>query len=302
MPRRLGLLALGVVAISCAAVLIRLADAPPLAVAVFRLGIASAVLLPCALIRARRELRALLHEWWPSLFAAGLLLALHFALWIASLSQTSVASSVVLVTTTPLFVALASWLLFKERLKRGTFVGIAVSLGGAMLIGYAGMVRGGTALSGNLMALGAALAMAGYLLIGRRVRPRAGLLAYATAVFTVAAGALLVAAVVSGTPLAGYSAGAYAAMVALALVPQLVGHMSLNWALRFLPATMVTVAVLGEPVGASFLAWLALREAPTGLELTGGALILAGIALAFVRGGVAARSQSCPGSSDRTAT
>jgi drug/metabolite transporter (DMT)-like permease len=187
-----------------------------------------------------------------SLIAAGLLLALHFALWIASLSQTSVASSVVLVTTTPLFVALVSWLLFRERLKRGTFVGIAVSLGGAMLIGYAGMVRGGTALSGNLMALGAALAMAGYLLIGRRVRPRAGLLAYATAVFTVAAGDSPGCRRGIGHSLEGYSAGAYAAMVALALVPQLVGHMSLNWALRFLPATMVTVAVLGEPVGASF--------------------------------------------------
>lgn len=293
---------LGVVAISCAAVLIRLADAPPLVVAGFRLGIASAVLLPCALIRARRELRALLHERWPSLFAAGLLLALHFALWIASLSQTSVASSVVLVTTTPLFVALASWVLFREHLRRATFVGIAISLGGALLIGCAGMVRGGAALSGNLMALGAALAMAGYLLIGRRMRLRAGLLAYATVVFTVAAGAILVAVAVSDTPFSGYSTRTYAAMVALALVPQLVGHMSLNWALRFLPATMVTVAVLGEPVGASFLAWLTLGEAPTLLELTGGALILAGIALAFAWGGAPNGTQSCPGSSDRTAT
>ncbi len=287
MSRQSLLLAVGVVAISCAAVLIRLADAPPLAIAAFRLGIASLVLLPLGLSLAGSEIRGLLTSQWRLLLLAGVLLALHFALWIASLSYTSVASSVVLVTATPLFVALASWIVFHERVRKATFLGIALSLAGASLIGYAGFRQADSALSGNVLALSAAIAMAGYLLVGRRLRRNAGLLAYTSVVFTVAALVLLSAAAVTGTPLRGYSTATYGAMLALALVPQLMGHVSLNWALRYLPATMVTVAVLGEPVGASFLAWVALGEAPTALEFSGGVLMLLGVALAFLRGGVA---------------
>jgi len=283
--RRLFLLAVGVAAISCAAVLVRLAAAPPLAVASFRLLLASAILLPIGLLRARREMASLLQRHGRLLCLAGVLLALHFALWIASLGRTTVASSVVLVTATPLFVALVSRVLFRERLRPATFAGIGISLAGALLIGYAGLRLGGSALSGNLLALSAAMAMAGYLLVGRRLRAGAGLLAYTSVVFTVAALALLAAVAVTATPLRGYPAATYGAVLALALVPQLTGHMALNWALRFLPATMVTVAVLGEPVGASFLAWLVLAEAPTLLELGGGVLMLLGIAVAFLRGG-----------------
>lgn len=279
------LLGIGVAAISCAAVLVRIAQAPPLAIAASRLAIAAAILLPFGVTRARDELRDLVRAQWRWLLLAGVLLAIHFALWIASLSHTSVASSVVLVTSTPFFVALASWLFFRERLMRSTFVGVAVSLAGAFFIGYSGISRGGTAMSGNFLALGAALGMAGYLLVGRRLRRRAGLLAYSTAVFIVAAVVLLAAVAVSQTPLAGYDAKTYAAMLALALLPQLVGHVSLNWALKYLPATMVTVAVLGEPVGASLLAWATLGESPGPFELAGGALMLLGIGLAFLRGG-----------------
>ncbi len=290
---RLVVLGLGVVAISCAAVLVRIADAPPLAVAAFRLLIASMVLLPFGVTRARREIVWLLRNEWKLLLLAGVLLALHFALWIASLSYTTVASSVVLVTATPLFVALASRLLFKEFLRRETFLGIAISTFGAVLIGHAGWQVGGAAPSGNFLALMAAVAMAGYLLIGRRIRRTGGLLAYSTTVFSVAAVVLVVAVIITGASFIGYTRATYGAMVALALVPQIMGHVSLNWALRFLPATMVTVAVLGEPVGASFLAWLTLGEAPTGLEILGAILMLLGIALAFLRGGLApARSRA----------
>ena len=285
MSRRLLVLSLGVVALSCAAVFVRLADAPPLAVAAFRLALASLVLLPAGLIWAREEMGRLLRDDWRLLLLGGMLLALHFVLWIASLSQTTVASSVVLVTATPVFVALSSWLLFRERLRRATFAGIAVSLAGALLIGYAGLQHGGSALSGNLLALLAAMAVAGYLLIGRRMRRNAGLLAYSTVVFTVSALVLLIAVVISGTPLRGYTAATYGAVLALALVPQLLGHMSLNWALRFLPATMVTVAILGEPVGATTLAWFVLGEMPTLTEVVGAVLMLLGIGVAFLRGG-----------------
>ncbi len=289
MFRRLVVLGLGVAAISCAAVLVRLAEAPPIAVAAFRLVFASVVLLPVGFLYARSEMTRLMQGEWRLLAVAGVLLALHFALWIASLSYTTVASSVVLVTATPLFVAVASWFLFHERLRRATFGGIAISAVGAVLIGQAGWQYGGLVPSGNALALLAAMAMAGYLLIGRRIRRTAGLLAYSTVVFSVAALVLVVVALVSGTPFVGYSRATYVAMVALALVPQIMGHMSLNWALRFVPATMVTVAVLGEPVGASVLAALVLAEIPSVIEIAGGVLMLFGIAVAFLRGGLAPR-------------
>ncbi len=281
------MLTVGVAAISCAAVLIRLADAPPLAVAAYRMAIASLVLLPIGLHRVSAEMALLVRREWRLLSLAGLLLAVHFGLWIASLSYTTVASSVVLVTATPLFAALASWLLFGERLRNTTFVGIAISIGGALLIGHAGWQQGGLAPSGNLLALSAAVAMAGYLLIGRRIRKTAGLLAYSTVVFSVAAIVLLAAAIVSATPLVGYSFVTYGILIALALVPQAVGHVSLNWALRFVSATMVTIAVLGEPVGATVLAWLVLAETPQGAEVVGAILMLLGIGVAFLRGGLA---------------
>jgi len=279
----------GVAAISCAAVFVRLAGAPPLFVAAGRLAIASAILLPLCLVLGRKHLVELVRRRWRALLLAGSLLAAHFALWIASLSYTSVASSVVLVTTTPFIVALASYLLFGERLRRATFGGMAICLLGAGFIGYAGWRQGGSVLSGNVLAFAAALAMAGYLLVGRRLRPAASLLPYTTAVFTTAAALLLLVLFLSGGACGGYPARTYVAVVALALVPQLVGHMSLNWALRYLPATMVTVAVLGEPIGASILAVIVLHETPTPLEGAGAVLILTGIALAFLRGG--ARSQ-----------
>jgi len=283
--RKLPVLLAGVVAISCAAVLVRLAEAPPLIVAAGRLVIASVVLLPLCLVSARREFVDLFRHRLRPVLLAGTLLAAHFALWIASLSYTTVASSVVLVTTTPFIVALASYFLFGERLRRATFAGMGICLAGAVLIGYAGWRQGGDALSGNALAFLAAVAISGYLLVGRRLRRTASLLPYSTAVFTVAGALLAFAVVATGTGCSGYPPQTYAAVLALALVPQLVGHMSLNWALRFLPATMVTVAVLGEPVGASVLAVVVLHETPTLPEIAGAALILAGIALAFLRGG-----------------
>lgn len=258
-----------------------------MAIAAYRLLIASLVLLPYCLARARGEVLNLIREEWRWVLPAGGFLALHFALWIASLSRTTVASSVVLVTASPVFVAVASYLLFREKLRRETFLGIAVCAAGALLIGYGGWSVGGDALFGNLLAFLAALAMAAYLLIGRRIRRRASLLAYSTAVFSTAAVLLLGAACAWRVPLCGYSPTTYVMVLLLALVPQLLGHMSLNWALRFLPATMVTVAVLGEPVGASALAFVVLGEPPTVLEVVGAMLIFLGIGIAFARGGLA---------------
>jgi drug/metabolite transporter (DMT)-like permease len=284
--RQHAVIILGVVSVSFAAIFIRLADAPPLVVATYRLCLATLALAPAAWFRSRVELRALARRDVLLCLASGVFLALHFGLWIASLSYTSVASSVVLVTANPIFVAIASYLLFRERLTRRVGLGIGVCLLGAAAIGYGNWRLGPEPLMGGLLALLGALAVAGYLLIGRRLRPGMSLLGYSFLVYGSAALLLLMVTLAAGQPLGGYSGETYLMFVLLALVPQLLGHMSLVWALRFVSATLVTIAVLGEPVGATVLAWIILSEPPSVWEIVGGVLILVGIFYAFRRGGV----------------
>ena len=279
-------LTIGVVSVSFAAIFIRLAEAPPLVIAAYRLCLASLIVCPAAWIHSRNELRALGRRDIIMALLSGAFLALHFGLWIASLSYTTVATSVVLVTANPIFVGIASYLLFGERLGRQAILGIAVCLIGAVLIGYGNWRLGPQPLLGGVLALLGGLAVAGYLLIGRRLRQSIGLLSYASLTYSSAGILLLLSALVAGHSLVGYSGTTYLMMALLAVVPQLLGHSSLNWSLRFVSATLVTIAVLGEPVTATALAFAVLDETPTLTEVVGGILILAGIFVAFRRGGM----------------
>ncbi len=283
MTRYYLVLALGVISVSFAAIFIRLAEAPPLVIAAYRLCLASLVVAPAAGVRSRQELRRLARRDIIMAVLSGAFLALHFALWIASLSYTTVATSVVLVTANPIFVAIASYFLFRERLSKQTILGIAICIVGAILIGYGTWRLGPRPLLGGVLALLGALAVAGYLLIGRRLRQSIGLLTYASLTYSSAAVLLLLSALAFGHSLIGYSPATYFWMALLAVVPQVIGHSSLNWSLRFVSATLVTIAVLGEPVGATALAYLILDEVPTWTEIGGGILILAGIFVAFRR-------------------
>ena len=281
MTRQYLVLTIGVISVSTAAVFIRLADAPSLVIAAYRLCLASLIIVPVAWARSGDELRRLSRQNILLALLSGAFLALHFALWIASLSYTSVATSVVLVTANPIFVALASYFLFHERLGKQAILGIAISLIGSVVIGYGNWRIGPSPLFGGILALLGALAMASYLLIGRRLRRSIGLLGYIALVYSSAAIFLLIATTALGYPLVGYSTTTYVMLALLAVVPQLIGHSSLNWSLRFVPATFITIAVLGEPVGATTLAFLILNEAPTLSEIGGGILILTGILIAF---------------------
>lgn len=277
-------LGFGVIAVAFAAIFIRLAGdegAPSVVIATYRLCLAALIIAPIALTRAGKELRQLSRNQILLAVCSGVFLALHFALWIASLRYTSVTSSVVLVAISPIFVAVASFLLFHEKITRRILIGIAVSIAGAIIIGFNSWEIGGDSLKGSLLAFLGALAVTGYFLIGRKLRQKMGLLSYIFLTYTSAAVVLLVWSVIVGGSLTGYSGKAYLMFVLLALVPQLLGHSSLNWSLRSVPATMVTIAVLGEPIGASILAFAILGEAPTVAETVGGVLILGGIALAF---------------------
>jgi len=277
-------LAIGVVSVSFAAIFIRLAEAPPLVIATYRLCLASLILGPIAWTRSRDELRRLSRREILMALLSGAFLALHFGAWITSLSYTSVVTSVVLVTANPIFVAIASYFFFGEMLSRQTILGIVVCLIGAVLIGYGNWRLGPSQLIGGLLALLGALAAAGYLLIGRRLRQSVGLLSYTSLVYSSAGLFLLLLTLALGYPLFGYTTPTYVMLVLLAVVPQLLGHSSLNWSLRFVSATLVTIAVLGEPVGATAWAFLILDEVPTLTEIGGGILILIGIFVAFRKG------------------
>ena len=294
MAREHVVLAVGVVCVSFAALLIRLADAPPLVIATYRLCLASIMLLPFGLTRSRHQLRRLTWKELSLMFAAGAFLAIHFGLWITSLSYTSVATSVVLVTASPIFLAIASRFLFKQRLSKQAIAGIAISLAGGVFISYGNWQLGSQPLEGALLAIGGALAVSGYLIIGQRLRQSTGVLSYTLVVYSSAALLLLFSTLLLGYELTGYSGRTYVLLALLALAPQILGHSALNWSLRFVPATLVAVAVLGEPVGATLWAFLFLREVPTPSELVGGALILFGIFLAMGRGVAATRQSSSP--------
>lgn len=275
----------GILAVSTASIFIRFAQAqaPSLVIAALRLSFASLALAPLALTRQRAELARLSHREVLLGLLSGIFLAAHFATWISSLEFTSVASSVVLVTTTPLWVALAAPLVLKESIQRGVWLGMALALAGGILVALsqdAAAGAGARPLWGNFLAVSGAWAAAGYLLIGRHLRERLSLIAYIFIVYGMAALTLLIVMLAAGQTPFGYSPAVYGWLVALALIPQLLGHSTFNWALGRLPASFVSITLLGEPVGSIILAFLILKESPSGLELAGGACILLGIFLA----------------------
>ena len=291
---------IGVLAVSTASVFIRLAqqDAPSIVIAAYRLGLATLLLAPMAYWRQRAVLRTLGRQQWVLLLAAGALLGLHFAAWVTSLEFTTVASSTLLVGTLPLFVGILSPLLLREVPGPALVTGMILAIvgGGLIAISDACAPRGmqfgcpplgeflrGPALYGDGLALVGAITGAGYFVIGRHLRTGMPLLAYIFVVYGIAAIVLLADALSAGLPLGGYQSGTYLWFLLLALVPQLIGHSSYNWALGYLPAAFVAIALVGEPVGATALAWLLLSETPTWLQLLGVLLALTGIGYASRR-------------------
>ena len=286
----------GILAVSTAAIFIRYAqqDAPSLVIAAMRLSLASAILAPVAWLRHRDELRALTRHTLGLGLLSGFFLALHFATWISSLEFTSVASSVVLVSTTPLWVALLSPLVLKESPSKATLAGLGLALLGGTVVGLSEACRWenglicpplseftrGEAFLGNFLSLCGAWMAAGYLLIGRRLREKMSLIPYIFVVYSMAAIVLIAIMLGFGQTPFGYPPLVYLWLLALALVPQLLGHSTFNWALRYLPASFVSVTLLGEPIGSTILALLILKESPSALEIGGGLLILAGIYVA----------------------
>ena len=277
----------GVAVVATSSILVRLAQGqgvPSLAIAAWRLSFAALILLPFVLSRSGAELRVLTRGDWRLAGAAGVFLALHFAAWIASLEYTSVASSVALVTTNPIWIALFSALVLRESMPRVRVVAVALSMAGSATILWADVGTAGAGSPqpalGNALALIGSLTVCGYFLIGRRLRAHMSLLAYIGVVYAMAAVCLMLMAAGAGVALAGYTGFAWILLAALALGPQLLGHSAFNYALKHVSPTMVALAVLGEPVGSTVFAWLLFDEAVGPHKLAGMALLLGGIFLA----------------------
>ena len=285
-PPPLLVLGIGVVVVSTASILIRLAQGEgvdSLTIAAVRLGVATAVLLPLALRNAHADLLRLRPRDLLLAVLSGILLAIHFWSWIESLQHTSVASSTILVTTNPLWVALAAALLLGERPRAAALAGIGLSLLGMLVTFFAdahALSSGQRPMLGNSLALLGALAASGYLLVGRALRERMRLILYIALAYGSAAVLLGVALALTRTPLAGHGTLAWMLMGALALGPQLLGHTAFNYALRHLSATFVALAILGEPIGSALLAWLIFGERFGAAQFAGFALLLCGIFLA----------------------
>lgn len=286
---RVAYLVLAVLAISTGAPFARwAAPAPPIAIAALRVGIA-AVLLLAASGRELGALRRVPARDRKYVVLAGVLLAVHFGSWIASLSFTSTAASVALVCTNPIFAAVFGMLL-GDRVARREVVGIAIAAAGCAVLAGGDWRAGGDALIGDGLALVGAATAAGYLVAGRRLRDAVPLVPYLAVVNAIAAVALAIVAVAMGVNLAALPSHAYLACAGSAIVASLVGHSLLNAAVRVTPTHLVALAVLGEPIGSSLIAWAAFGEQPPVHAALGGAIVLAGIAVGFVRARAAAET------------
>jgi len=290
-------LIVAVLATTYAGPIVRFATAPALVIAFWRLALVLPVTGGLTVLEGSREGEAgsrisrltLLSapvSLLPLMTLSGLLLALHFWSWIASLRFTTVASSVVLVSLKPVFAwgLAAAWL--REHPTRAEAWGIALAVGGASLIGLADARLSLGALGGDGLALLGAVTGAGYYVIGRRVRQTVGIWRYATGVYATAAAALALLALARHVPLSGFPGRDWAVFGAMAAGPMLVGHTGMNYALRHFRATTVNVAALGEPVGASLIAWMvpSIHERPPMAALLGGVIVLSGITLSLGAG------------------
>jgi drug/metabolite transporter (DMT)-like permease len=281
--RQGALLALGVVVVSFAAPMIRLADAPPLAVAMYRNLFATAILLPLALVLRRGELRSLRRSDVIALGGAGVLLAVHFGSWVPSVTLTTVAASTVLVSTQPLWSALLARIFLGEGLRRTVAIGIGIAFAGAVMISGFDFTLSTRAFVGDLLALTGAAAVAGHRIVALGPRRRMSLLPLVAVMYGVCALVLLIVVAVSGTRATGFEAETWLWMALLALGPQVIGHTLFNLLLRDVDPTVLAVAIMGEAVGATLLALALFGEIPSAGAIAGALLLLAGIFVA-VRG------------------
>ncbi len=288
--RAYAVIVLAVVATSSAAILIRFALAenmPPLLIAGSRLAVATLALTPLALGRHRQRIARLTRREVALIAASGLCLAAHFTAWVSSLQYTTVLVSVVIVSTGPIWVAIMEVAFLRIHLSRLVVAGLLVALAGGALIGIP--LGGGAALAeaeltatvtGAILAWLGALSVSVYMLIGRMLRAQLPVIPYVWLVYGTASIAAALVMLIRGTPLLGYRLEGYLILLAMGLVPQLLGHSSLNYLLAYFPAALVSMFSQLEPIGSAVLALFLFRELPPQQQVAGSLLILVGVVLA----------------------
>ena len=278
-PPNLAML-VSIAAVSTASILIRWSNAPAVIIAMYRMVFSVLMLLPFFIWNGgigklyKVGTRNLL-----GLIGVGVVLAIHFASWITSLGLTSVTSSVIFVHIDPLFVAVISHYFLKDRITRRVLAGILISLVGVSIITLGDASSGGSNLTGDLLALVGGVMLGIYLLGGRHFRGYLDLTTYVTPVYASASVVLIILSLTTGAPLTGYPTREYVLFMVIALVPMIFGHTLYNWALKYVSAPMVSVSLLGEPIGASILAFFLLNETPDTQAILGGVVTLVGILL-----------------------
>jgi drug/metabolite transporter (DMT)-like permease len=271
----------GIFSVSTGAIFARLAEAPPLATAAYRLTIASIILAPFAFIFRRHEIARLDKKDLIYTIASGAFLAVHFSTWISSLSYTSVASSVVLVNTIPIWVGLAA-LLTGEKLSKLTWAALAISVIGGFLVGYVDFSLEPRALWGDCLALIGGIAVSGYVILGRKVRQKLSLLAYISLCYGSAAILLCSANLLLGVRMSNFSSHTWLMFLFIAIIPQFLGHSCYNLALGYFSAEFIAVALLGEPIGSSVLAFFIFDELPAPITFLGFAFLMSAIVIAAI--------------------
>lgn len=267
-----------IAAASFAAIFIRFSNAHPIAVAFYRMLFSSLILsffIPAYL----DDIRNLSKKQWGIVITTGFFLAIHFAAWISSLGYTTVASSVILVSAHPLIVSwIGGWYL-EEKAPPRIYIGIGIALIGVVLMAYSDYSFTEWGLFGDILALVGMLAMAGYILRGRKIRQNMNLIPYAFLVYLSSTGFLALFSLAFSTSFTVYPRREYMIFLALAVVPTMFGHTVYNWALKYVRARLVSISLLGEPIGSSILAFFILQEVPPRFTVIGGAITLFGIYL-----------------------
>ena len=282
-----------IVATSSAAILIRYAldlNMPPLLIAAARLAVATAALTPLALSRYRAPIRGLSHNEWTLILISGLCLAIHFTAWVSSLQYTTVLVSVVIVSTGPIWVAILEVIFLHIRLSRLVIAGLIIALCGGLIIGIPlNGVSAAAALSaddlsatvtGALLAWIGALSVSVYMLIGRKLRTRLQVIPYVWLVYGAAAIFAFAVILFTSTPVTGFRVEGYLILLAMGLVPQLLGHSSLNYLLEYFPAALVSMFSQLEPIGSAILALVLFRELPPEQQIAGSIIIVLGVIVA----------------------
>jgi drug/metabolite transporter (DMT)-like permease len=275
-------LAIGVVAVSTSAILVKVSSAPAGVIAFYRLFFSVLFMLPVFLLKYVSELRLITNRDWVFSGISGVFLAFHFILWFESLNYTSVASSTVLVTLQPLFAFAGTYFFFKEKISFKAILSGIIAIGGSVIISWGDFKISGSALFGDLLAIAACALVTVYLLFGQTVRQRMSLITYTFIVYSISTITLFFYVIGTGDSFQPYPGSDWVYFILLALIPTLLGHTLFNWSIKWLSASIISMAILFEPVGATILAFYLLNENVILTQVIGGLVVISGITLFLI--------------------